>query len=83
MNVEVTEFTHGPFVIVVTDPSNPTDRAFPTVISPKGGYKTKEEALAYIETNFAHRKVPYLGMHFSVAQLDDESSFMRFCSWED
>lgn len=83
-NVSLPYFSQalGPFVIVITDPSNPEDDAYPMVVSPSGGYPTKEAALAYIEF-FAQRKEPYLGLHFRVVALDTEESFAGFCSWED
>lgn len=82
-NVSLPYFSEalGPFVIVITDPKQEDD-AFPMVVSPSGGYPTKEAALAYIDF-FAKRKEPYLGLHFSVISLDTEGSFARFCSWED
>ena len=83
-NVSLPSFkrTLGPFVILVTDPKHPADIAYPKVVSPSGGYPTKEAALAYIEL-FAKRKESYLGLHFRVVSLDTEDSFGRFCSWED
>lgn len=83
MNVSVTDYLHGPFEIVVTDPSNPLDKTYPMVVAPDGGYPTKEAALEYIEKHFAHRKTPYLDLHFSVAQRSSEQSFIAYCSWED
>ena len=80
-HVTICDFIHGPFVIVITDPNNPSDAMYPIVVSPSGGYKTKEEALGYIEV-FAKREKPYLGLHFAIAQLQDEQSFGAYCSWE-
>lgn len=82
-NLVVTGFVDGPFLIVVTDPNNPLDECYPIVVAPEGGYKTKEEAILYIERNFAHRKVPYLALKFTVAPIRSEDSFGVFCSWED
>ena len=82
-NVRITQFNApGPFVIVVTDPEHPADLAYPIVVSPPGGYPTKEDALAYID-HFAKREEPYLGLTFSVVAIDTEHSFGIFCSWED
>ena len=82
-NVVVTDFIHGPFEIVVVDPNNPLDQAYPIVVAPEGGYTTKEAALQFIEEHFAHRKDPYLGLRFHVTQRSSEQSFIQFCSWED
>lgn len=81
-NVSITDYIHGPFCIVVNDLARPDDNDYPLVVSPEGGYKSKEEALQYIE-RFAHRKEPYLGLHFRIEQLGTPDSFTRFCSWED
>jgi class 3 adenylate cyclase len=81
-HVTVTSFIHGPFMIVVTDPTNPKDDAYPQVVAPDGGYATKEAALDFI-AQFATRKTPYLGLHFAVVQRSSENDFGRFCSWED
>lgn len=78
--VKITDYITGPFVIVVTVPD---DDAFPMVISPPDGFKTREEALEYINIHFANRKEPYLGCHFSIAPLRTPSSFIIFCSWEE
>jgi hypothetical protein len=82
-HLSVTCFEAGPFMIVVTDPAQPDDAAYPMVIAPEGGYATKEAAIAYIDRCFANRATPYLGLHFAVAQLDGERDFVQFCSWED
>jgi hypothetical protein len=81
-NVSVTDLIHGPFAVVVTDPQHPDDDQYPMVVSPLGGYATKEKALELVES-FANTKVPYLGLHFHVTQLSSPSSFVAFCSWED
>lgn len=81
-HVTVTEFVHGPFVIVVRSLEDPTDDVYPMVIGPKEGYLTKESALTYVE-RFRNRGTPYLGMHFTVAQHSSEAAFNVFCSWEE
>lgn len=52
------------------------------VVSPPGGYTTKEEAVEFAQ-RFANREEPYLGLHFRVEQLAQPSAFIAFCSWED
>jgi hypothetical protein len=48
-NVKITNQSKGPFVVLVTDPLNLKDEAFPMVISPLNGYHSKEDALSYIK----------------------------------
>jgi hypothetical protein len=80
--INLTSSSISHFAIIVTDPENPEDAAFPLVISPPNGYNSKEEAIAYIE-NFTNRKIPYLGLHFNTVTINSENSFGLFCSWED
>ena len=80
-NVKVTDFVNGPFVIIV---SIPGDEDFGRmVVGPPHGFSDKDQALRYIEDNFATRKEPYLGCHFEVTVLRSLASFIKFCSWED
>ena len=81
--IRITSFLRGPYMIVVTDPQNPNDEAYPAVVAPEGGYETKEAAVEYIQQNYLNRKTPYLGLHFNVAPFRTETSFGHFCSWED
>jgi hypothetical protein len=82
-NLRVTGFVHGPFAIVVTNPSNPQDNAYPIVVCPEGGFKTTGEAVLYIQKDYANRKEPYLGLTFAVAPMWLQNTFDGFCSWED
>jgi hypothetical protein len=82
-NLWVTGFIHGPFAVVVTNPVDPKDEAYPIVVCPKGGFETTGEAVKYIEKNYANRKEPYLGLTFAVAPLWSQNNFNGFCSWED
>lgn len=81
-HVTITDLIHGPFVIVVSSLEDPNDDAYPMVVSPPGGYPTKEAALEYIE-RFGRRKTPYLGLHFAVVKIQREPDLIVFCSWED
>lgn len=81
-NITVVDWLHGPFAVVVTNLKNPTDEAYPLVVQPPGGFKTKEEAIDFAKS-FASRKEPYLGLHFAVTPIWTENSFGAFCSWED
>jgi len=82
-NVWVTGFIYGPFAIVVTNPLQPKDDAYPLIVCPEGGFQTADEALLYIEKNYANRKEPYLGLTFSVSPMWSQNNFDGFCSWED
>lgn len=75
-------FTEGPFVVIVTDPSDPEDKDYPFVVAPDGGFPTREAAEQWVDL-YKGRKEPYVGLHFIVTVLRSQESFMRFCSWED
>lgn len=71
----------GPFVIIVTASD---DEEFETqVVAPPMGFNRKEQAVRYIEENFANRKEPYLGCQFEIVAMRTLASFIQFCSWED
>jgi hypothetical protein len=82
-NLVVTGFLHGPFVIVVTNPSDPNDDAYPIVVCPDKGFETSGEAVKYIEKHYANRKKPYLGLNFAISPMWGQNTFGGFCSWED
>ena len=82
-HVRVTDYVHGPFAIVVTDPARPDDADYPMIVAPEGGFATKEAAIDYLDKLVAKRKVPYLGLHYVITQVTSPSGFMRYCSWED
>jgi hypothetical protein len=83
-NITVTDFNLGPFCVVVTDPNNPNDDAFPYVIT-MGIAECYDTAaiVRWIEDNFAKRAVPYLGLRLSIVPERTPRDFVGFCSWED
>jgi len=80
-HLTITQFEHGPFAVVVTDPAWPQDPTYPIVVCPRGGFETRAAALLYV-MRFAARETPYLGLRFAIAPVKSEAQFGVFCSWE-
>lgn len=84
-------FINGPFVVLVEEPDGP--EAIAQVISPAGGFPTRESAVEFCDL-YRPRGLgrgafdrpplgPYLGCKFTILNLSTPEQFMIYCSWED
>ena len=83
MSLKITGYSNGPFVVIITF-SQPEMEDETQVISPPGGFETKEAAMEFIEEyDIKKRPEAGKGLMFEVAPLRSPRSFMVFCSWVD